>query len=85
MKTKKELNTLKEEVETLNRKLQTLTEDELEQIFGGMEDEGISDTMDAYIRDTRKLSGFKMNELINRIEKEFDLSQVCLTDKQQNN
>ena len=35
MKTKEELNTLKEEVETLNKKLAELTEEELEQVSGG--------------------------------------------------
>ena len=35
MKTKEELNALKEEVETLNKKLAELTEDELEQVSGG--------------------------------------------------
>ena len=35
MKTKKELNTLKEEIETVNRKFRELTEDELEQVNGG--------------------------------------------------
>ena len=35
MKTKEELDTLKEEVETLNRKLHELTEVELEQVAGG--------------------------------------------------
>ena len=35
MKTKEELNALKEEVETLNKKLHELTEDELKQITGG--------------------------------------------------
>ena len=35
MKTKEELNALKEEVETLNKKLAELTEDELEQVTGG--------------------------------------------------
>ena len=37
MKTKKELNALKEEVETLNKKLHELTEEELEQVSGGLE------------------------------------------------
>ena len=37
MKTKEELNALKEEVETLNRKLAELSEDELEQVTGGFE------------------------------------------------
>ena len=35
MKTKEELNSLKEEVKTLNKKLAELTEEELEQVSGG--------------------------------------------------
>ena len=35
MKTKEELNELKEEVEALNKKLAELTDDELEQVSGG--------------------------------------------------
>ena len=35
MKTKEELNALKEEVETLNKKPGELTEDEAEQVTGG--------------------------------------------------
>ena len=35
MKSKEELNALKEEVETVSRKLHELTEDELEQVVGG--------------------------------------------------
>ena len=35
MKSKEELNALKEEVETLNKKLAELTEEELAQIIGG--------------------------------------------------
>lgn len=35
MKTKEELNTLKEEVETLNKKLAELTDDELKEVVGG--------------------------------------------------
>lgn len=36
MKTKEELNALKEEVETVSRKLQELTEEELAQVSGGV-------------------------------------------------
>ena len=36
MKTKEELNALKEEVDNMNRKLAELSEDELEQVFGGV-------------------------------------------------
>lgn len=35
MKTKEELNAIKEEVEALNKKLAELTEEELEQVTGG--------------------------------------------------
>ena len=35
MKTKEELNALKEEVETVNKKLHELTEEELAQVSGG--------------------------------------------------
>ena len=35
MKTKEELNALKEEVETVNKKLHELTDEELEQVSGG--------------------------------------------------
>ena len=38
MKTKEELNALKEEVETQNRKLHELTEEELEQVSGGSDE-----------------------------------------------
>ena len=37
MKTKEELNALKEEVETLNKELHELTEEELAQVSGGFE------------------------------------------------
>ena len=37
MKTKEELNALKEEVETVNKKLHELTDEELAQVVGGTE------------------------------------------------
>ena len=37
MKSKEELNALKEEVETLNKKLEELTEEELAQVCGGVD------------------------------------------------
>ena len=39
MKTKEELNALKEEVETLNKKLAELSEEELKQVAGGSVDD----------------------------------------------
>lgn len=44
MKTKEELNALKEEVETLNKKLAELSEDELKLVTGGT---GMFDVPDA--------------------------------------
>ena len=46
MKSKEELNTLKEEVETLNKKLAELTEDELQQVAGGA---GSFDDLDEFL------------------------------------
>ena len=45
MKTKEELNTLKEEVKTLNKKLAELSEDELEMVSGGVSESGILDNI----------------------------------------
>lgn len=39
MKTTEELNALKEEVKTMKEKLSALTEEELEQVTGGLSDE----------------------------------------------
>ena len=41
MKSKEELNVLKEEVETLNKKLAELTEEELAQVSGGVVPPGV--------------------------------------------
>ena len=48
MKTKEELNALKEEVETLNKKLKELSEEELEQVAGGV-DPGLNINLDLSI------------------------------------
>ena len=44
MKTKEELNALKEEAEAVSKKLSGLTNEELSQVFGG-EDEGQNETL----------------------------------------
>ena len=41
MKTKKELNALKEKVETQNKQRRELTDEELEQVTGGVELPGV--------------------------------------------
>ena len=43
MKTKEELNALKEEVETLSKKLHELTEEELAQVSGGVMEAPVPD------------------------------------------
>ena len=48
MKTKEELNALKEEVETVSRKLHELTEEELAQVSGGF---GVA-TVEPYVETT---------------------------------
>ena len=45
MKTKEELNAIKEEVETLTKKLQELSEDELQQVSGGRYEEAYSEML----------------------------------------
>ena len=50
MKTKEELNALKEEVETLNKKLAELSEDELKQVAGGC------DVYEIFFYNSQKLS-----------------------------
>ena len=45
MKTAEELNAIKEEVETLNKKLQELSEDELQQVSGGRYEEAYSEML----------------------------------------
>ena len=46
MKTKEELNALKEEVETVSKKLHELTEEELEQVIGGVAHLGTNTDVD---------------------------------------
>ena len=49
MKTKEELNALKEEVETVSKKLTELTEEELEQVSGGSETPIIARTFKPFV------------------------------------
>ena len=46
-KTKEELNELKEEVETQNKKLHELTDEELAQVTGGVEPRGLKHAIEA--------------------------------------
>lgn len=83
MKTKEELNTLKEEVETLNRKLCELTDEELAQVVGG-------GTLQDVSSNTVKEHGSQMTgRLVNRytlfadvpkVEKEFQIYENLIHD-----
>ena len=55
MKTKKELNEIKEEVEKLDKKLHELTEEELEQVTGGTPPigDGVKFVVDFVVGDTK--------------------------------
>ena len=57
MKTKEELNALKEEVETVSKKLHELTEDELEQVAGGYWDDCVGCFNYNHIRQCKKAKG----------------------------
>lgn len=50
MKTKDELNALKEEVKDLNKKLSELSEDELSQVSGGEVDNSCPKTLKRWMR-----------------------------------
>ena len=63
MKTKEELNALKEEVETLNKKLAELSEDELKKVAGG------SDPYSFDLYDIHKLVTETKKELREAAEK----------------
>ena len=45
MKTKEELNAIRGEIDTLNKKLAELSEDELEMVSGGVSESGILDNI----------------------------------------
>ena len=68
MKTKEELNALKEEVEALNRKLHELTEEELAQVTGG--NSGIPSTscpiLETWLRIKNNVTDEKKKEFIQK-------------------
>ena len=58
MKTKEELNELKEEVETLNKKLAELNEEELAEVAGGIKLDGEGEKKGYNVAIFPGLSGF---------------------------
>ena len=75
MKTKEELNAIKEDVETLNKKLKELTDEELKQVTGGItEQELIEIAKKAQI----DISKNDKNKLIEDMEQIIELSNIIL-------
>lgn len=55
MKTKEEINALKEEIKDLNKKLAELTEEELTQVSGGALEPPVGPVLDTSVLDTSVL------------------------------
>ena len=70
MKTKEELTALREKVETLNKKLNELTEDELEQVSGGAENP-FADVPPGTGNDENKLTGSTISAAIEKLTGDF--------------
>ena len=66
MKTKEELNALKEEVEAVNEKLHELTEEELEQVMGGNIEQEIKNRAKQYFQIEEEGSGEKYKDFLEK-------------------
>ena len=66
MKTKEELNALKEEVETVRRKLHELTEEELEQVTGGNIEQEIKNLAKQHFQIEEEGSGEKFKDFLEK-------------------
>ena len=66
MKTKEELDALKEEVETLNKKLAELTEEELEQVTGGNIEQEIKNLAKQHFQLEKESTGDKVKDFIEK-------------------
>ena len=75
MKSKEELNTLKEEVEAMNKKLAELTDDELKQVTGGMTEQELIEVAKLAQIDITKND---KNKLIEDMEQIIELSNKIL-------
>ena len=78
MKTKEELNTLKNEVESVSRKFSELTEEELEQVIGGITQPDIKD----YRQKLLKNAKLDKNKDIRDPEEMIQQTNSKLTDYQ---
>ena len=66
MKTKEELKTLKEEVETVNRKLHELTDEELEQVTGGNIEQEIKNLAKQHFQIEEEGTGEKFKDFLEK-------------------
>ena len=66
MKTKKELNALKNEVEHVSRKLSALTEEELEQVTGGNIEQEIKNLAKQHFQIEEEVSGEKFKDFLEK-------------------
>lgn len=66
MKTKEELTALKNEVEVLNQKLSTLTEEELEQVTGGNIEQEIKNLAKQHFQLEKESTGEKVKDYIEK-------------------
>ena len=66
MKTKEELKALKEEVETVNRKLHELTDEELEQVTGGNIEQEIKNLAKQHFQIEEEGTGEKFKDFLEK-------------------
>ena len=66
MKTKEELNALKNEVEHVSRKLSALTEEELEQVTGGNIEQEIKNLAKQHFQIEEEGSGEKFKDFLEK-------------------
>ena len=66
MKSKEELNALNEEVETLNKKLSELSEEELEQVTGGNIEQELKNLAKQHFQLEKESTGEKVKDYIEK-------------------
>ena len=66
MKTKEELNALKNEVEHVSKKLSALTEEELEQVMGGNIEQEIKNLAKQYFQIEKEGTGEKFKDFLEK-------------------
>ena len=66
MKTKEELNALKEEVKKMNKKLHTLTEEELAQVTGGNIEQELKNLAKQHFQLEKESTGEKFKDFIEK-------------------